>query len=270
MLTSGVAASCTNVIKIYWADTGEVHALKGIDAIFAPGAVTAIVGPSGSGKSSLLRILAGLDRPTAGSVMLGDTELNTVPQRRLHAVRRRLVGYVYQRPSDNLIPYLTVDAHLELAARRRRWRNGGVAELLDALGLGNRRRHLPSQLSGGEQQRVAFAQAVIGSPAIVLADEPTAELDSRSAGEVLNSVRRLADTGVAFVVSTHDPKVVAQADVTLLLRHGALESETVAERALSVVDPVGRIQLPPDALRLFPSRRALLEIKEDGVWISKP
>ncbi len=258
------------MIKIYWADTGEVHALKGIDAVFQPGAVTAIVGPSGSGKSSLLRILAGLDRATAGSVVLGGTELNTVPQRRLHGVRRRLVGYVHQRPSDNLIPYLTVDAHLELAARRRRWRDGGIDELVDGLGLHTRRGHLPTQLSGGEQQRVAFAQAVIGNPAIVVADEPTAELDSRSAHQLLENVRRLADTGVAFVVSTHDPKVVARADVTLLLRHGALESETVASRALSVVDAAGRIQLPPDALRLFPSRRALLEIRDDGVWISRP
>src|SRR6266542_971960 len=180
-----VAASCTDVVKIYWTATGEVNALKGVDATFPEAAVTAVVGPSGSGKSSLLRIMAGLDRPTAGQVRVGNESLAGLRPGRLRRIRRRLMGYVYQRPADNLIPYLTVDEHLKLAARLRGVRgDGGGAELLELLGLGPRRHHLPRQLSGGEQQRVAFAQAVVGAPAVVVADEPTAELDSATGRRV--------------------------------------------------------------------------------------
>lgn len=269
MQNEPVAASCSNVIKIYRAKTGEVHALKGIDALFTPAAVTAIVGPSGSGKSSLLRILAALDRPTAGSVTVAGTDVTTLPPRRLHSMRRRMIGYVFQRPSDNLIPYLTVEDHVALAARRR-----GVAgkteELLELLGIAGRRRHRPHELSGGEQQRVAFAQAVVGGPAIVIADEPTAELDSASTGSLLGAVHDLARAGAAFIISTHDEQVVEAADSTLHLRHGAMEAESIAARSLSVIDAAGRIQLPPEALTLFPGRRAALRLENGELRITPP
>jgi putative ABC transport system ATP-binding protein len=264
-----IAASCTGVVKIYWAATGEVHALKGIDAIFPCGAVTAIVGPSGSGKSSLLRILAGMDKATAGSVVVGDTELGGLSPSELHRLRRRLVGYVFQRPSDNLMPHMTVGEHLATAASRRSY-TGAAEELLDQLGVGHRRGHKPSELSGGEQQRVAFAQALMRNPAVVIADEPTAELDTKSARSLLGAVRDLADTGASFVVSTHDPKVVDAADATLYLRHGAMEAESINARSLSVIDSTGRIQLPPEALRLFPGRRALLHLEDEQIRITPP
>lgn len=269
MPADAIAASCTSVVKIYWAATGEVHALKGIDAIFPRGAITAIVGPSGSGKSSLLRILAGMDRATAGSVAIGDTELGALSLRELHRLRRRLVGYVFQRPSDNLVTYMTVGEHLAAAATRRSYA-GDPGELLDQLGVGQRRDHKPGQLSGGEQQRVAFAQAVIGNPAVVIADEPTAELDTKSGRSLLGAVRDLADTGASFVVSTHDPKVVDEADATLYLRHGAMEAESINARSLSVIDSTGRIQLPPEALKLFPGRRATLHLEGDQIRITPP
>ncbi|MDQ3962372.1 MAG: ABC transporter ATP-binding protein [Actinomycetota bacterium] len=263
-----IAARCENVIKIYWASTGEVHALKGIDASFTRGGVTAIVGPSGSGKSSLLRILAGLDRPTAGSVIVGSNEISALPTRKVHAIRRRHLGYVFQRPSDNLISDRSVAAHVEDAARRRN-RVVQVDDLLDHLGIVHRRSHHPHELSGGEQQRLAFAQAIAGGPDLVIADEPTAELDSASAGDLLAAVRRLAKAGSTFVMSTHDPQVVAAADATLFLRHGAVEAETILDR-LSVIDVAGRIQLPPEALRMFPNRRAVLHIGEDELRITPP
>jgi ABC-type lipoprotein export system ATPase subunit len=265
------AAACSGVVKIYWTATGEVHALKGVDASFPHGTVTAVVGPSGSGKSSLLRILAGLDRPTAGTVRLAGMELAAMSRSGLRAARRRLVGYVFQRPAENFIPYLTVMEHLRVAAELRgRWNPQEARSLLELLGLDHRRHHKPGQLSGGEQQRAAFAQAVIGEPALVVADEPTAELDSRSGTSLLETIAELTQTGVGFVVSTHDPQLVRAADRTLQLRHGAVEAETWEAKLLSVIDASGRIQLPPQALQLFPNRRAELIIEDGTVRITPP
>lgn len=265
------AGVCTGVVKIYWTATSEVHALKGVDATFPSGRVTAIVGPSGSGKSSLLRILAGMDRPTAGSVLVGGKETAGMSQRDLHALRRHMVGYVFQRPSDNLISYLTVRQQIEHAARLRdRTLDDKAEDVLERLGLASRLAHRPHQLSGGEQQRVAFAQAVIGDPVMIIADEPTAELDLASAHALLGTVEELARDGIAVVMSTHDPEVVKMADKTLMLRHGAVEAELHQERSLSVIDAAGRIQLPPEALRMFPDHRAVLEFDADGVRITPP
>jgi putative ABC transport system ATP-binding protein len=264
------AASCSGLVKIYWTATGEVHALKGIDAVFPAAAVSAVVGPSGSGKSSLLRILAGLDRPTAGQVQIGDVRLSGLPVARLRRVRRRLLGYVFQRPADNLIPYLTVAEHLRLAAGLRGAREGDGGELLELLGLADRRHHLPRQLSGGEQQRLAFAKAVVGDPPVVVADEPTAELDRASGAALLAAVAALAARGTGLVLATHDPAVVGLAERTLYLRHGAMEAEATRQEALSVIDEAGRVQLPPEALGLFPNRRARIGVEQGRVWMGPP
>jgi ABC-type lipoprotein export system ATPase subunit len=265
------AAACSGVVKIYWTATGEVHALKGVDASFPTGAITAVVGPSGSGKSSLLRILACIDRPTAGQVRVGPQEVSSLGPRRRRKVRRSQIGYVFQRPSDNLVTYLTAREHLELSARLRGFDLGGEGDrLLDVLGLAGRAKHKPHQLSGGEQQRLAFAAAVVGHPALVVADEPTAELDSESGRALMETVRALRDEGIAFAISTHDPQAVQMADRTLYLRHGALEAEAHFDRALSVIDQAGRIQLPPKALRMFPDRRAVITIEEGEVRITPP
>jgi putative ABC transport system ATP-binding protein len=220
---SANAASCSEVVKTYATESGRVYALRGVDAIFPTGKVTAIVGPSGSGKSSLLRLLAGMDHPTEGSVTVGDDEISDPSSKVLRRVRRK-VGYVFQRPSDNLISYLNVLEHVELAARYRR---GGASrdpmELLDSLGLAHRADHRPEQLSGGEQQRVAFAQAVVGSPELVIADEPTAELDSHASEALLQAIHGLAVQGQTVVLSTHDPQAIEVADKTVWLRHGTVE-----------------------------------------------
>ena len=273
--------TCAGLVKIYWTPTGEVHALKGIDARFPSAAVSAVVGPSGSGKSSLLRILAAMDRATAGSVSVGGARLDGLSGARRRQLRRRLLGYVFQRPADNLIPYMNLTEQLMLAARLRgmprRRAAAQLDELLGALGVGDRRHHLPRQLSGGEQQRVAFARAVIGDPPLVVADEPTAELDADSGAALLTTVRALAMRGTAFVVATHDQAVVQAADRTLYLRHGAVEAEATRPEAvargherLSVIDDAGRVQLPPEALKLLGGRRARIGVEGGRVWIEPP
>lgn len=267
----GVAASGLGVVKIYWTPTGEVHALKGIDVLFSAGQVTALVGPSGSGKSSLMRIMCGLDRPTAGTVVVGDTDVSSLKGARLHRFRRDNVGYVFQRPSDNLISFLTAREHLEHSARiRGLGETNEVDELLDQLGIAKRGHHRPHQLSGGEQQRLAFAQAVIGGPVLVVADEPTAELDSASSHTLLETVGDLAHRGIGVVVSTHDTAVVEVADRTIYLRHGAVEAETKEKRNLSVIDAAGRIQLPPELLKLFPDSRAVMTEEDGEVRLTPP
>jgi ABC-type lipoprotein export system ATPase subunit len=265
------AATCTGVVKIYWTPTGEVNALKGIDASFPAGRVTAVVGPSGSGKSSLLRLLAMIDRPTAGRVQVGDRDVSSLTPAKRRRLRRRLVGYVFQRPADNLVSYLSAAEHVALSARLRGGATKAQAdELLEVLGLAPRAKHLPAQLSGGEQQRLALACAIVGDPPLVVADEPTAELDSRSGRVLMETIGLLKARGVGFVVSTHDPIAVEAADRTLYLRHGALEAESHEDRALSVIDASGRIQLPPRALRLFPDRRAVIHLGETDIRITPP
>ena len=266
-----MAAECSDVVKIYWTATGEVNALKGVDAIFPRASVTAVVGPSGSGKSSLLRILAGLDRATAGQVRIAGTDISGLRASRLRRIRRQMLGYVFQRPAENLIPYLSVRDHLRLAARfRGAAGDGGAGELLEMLGIGHRLLHRPRQLSGGEQQRLAFAQAVVGAPALVVADEPTAELDSASGRALLEAVGTLARRGTSFVVATHDPAVMRLADRTYHLHHGALHTESREGRGLAVIDGSGRVQLPAAALELFPDRRAQIHVEDGEVRITPP
>ena len=225
---------CEGLVKEYATATGTVRALKGVDAAFPAGRVTAVVGPSGSGKSSLLRILACVDRPTAGSVRVGGTDVAALGARGRRRVRRRLIGYVFQQPGDNLLPYLTAREQLELAAQLRgrgegasspptgRPGPGEVDRLLGALGLEHRAGHRPEQLSGGEQQRLAFAAAVIGGPALVVADEPTAELDTEAGERLMRAVLGLRERGVSLVVSSHDPVVTGAVDGIVRLHDGGV------------------------------------------------
>jgi putative ABC transport system ATP-binding protein len=220
--TAEAAAVCTGVRKVYAIGDEEVEALRGVDKEFPTASLSTIVGPSGSGKSSLLRILACVDRPTAGSVRVGGEEVAELGARKRRALRRTSVGYVFQNPVDNLVEYLDAAEQIRLAGRLRGVRPGPdeIDRLLAVLGLEHRAEHLPVHLSGGEQQRLAFACAVVGRPAIVVADEPTAELDSASADRVMDAVADLRREGVAFIVSSHDPRVVESADHLLRLEHG--------------------------------------------------
>ena len=205
----------------------EVVALAGISKSFRAGAITTIAGPSGSGKSTLLRILACVTRPHGGRVQLEDVEVGGLSGQRRRRIRRYRLAYMFQRPADNLLEYLTAAEQVRLAAdiRGTQLDRDEISRVLDTLRIGHRMDHRPEQMSGGEQQRLALACAVVGGPAIVLADEPTAELDTGSANHVLDAMRALRDQGVTFAVTSHDPMVIETTDHLLRLDRGeAVES----------------------------------------------
>lgn len=222
-----LAARCRELVKTYRTDSGEVRALDRVSADFPAAAVTAVVGPSGSGKSSLLRIIAGLDRPNAGSVQVEAVDVGTVNRRALRRLLRNLVGYVFQSPAENFVSYLTVMEHLQLAGRRSGATSDEATALLEKLGIGRRAGHLPRELSGGEQQRAAFAQVLVGGASLVVADEPTAELDVKSSEGLLDTVRALAGDGTAFVLATHHAQVAEIAHHTVTMEHGRAGTDAV-------------------------------------------
>ena len=253
-VSSDVVVSCHDLVKTYAQATGQVRALKGIDCEFLRGKLTAVVGPSGSGKSSLLRVIGAMDRPSSGEVTIENRRVDSASSGLLRHLRRDEVGYVFQRPSDNFVSYLTVAEHMQVAERRATEKRFDSQELLDQLGIGHRVDWLPYELSGGEQQRAAFAQILVGGPRIIVADEPTAELDSTSARIVLDVVANLVAEGVTFVIATHDPTVMSVADVTIELDHGLLKHRA------PLAAPVGNLFQRPIGHR-DAERTPIVEVK---------
>jgi ABC-type lipoprotein export system ATPase subunit len=211
------------VVKIYRTKASVVFALDGVDIDVLSGNVVALFGPSGSGKSSLARILAASDLPDEGTVEVGGVEITRLGAGSLRQLRRVGVGYVFADPAHNLLPYLDAADHIELALKMRGvWRRGyDVTEILGSLGLASRIHHVPAQLSGGEQQRLAVACAISGAPSLVVLDEPTAELDRSSAELLLGHIRDLRASGTTFVISSHDPAVAEMSDSVVELRKGS-------------------------------------------------
>ena len=225
MPVSETAAVCRGVSVDYATEAGVVHALLDVDAAFARGRVNVLAGPSGSGKSSLLRVLAGLQRARSGRVEGADEDLTRLRPGALRRLRRRHIGVVLQDPADNLVAYLSAVEQLRLAARLRGVDPGEAAALLGAAGLTDRAGSRPAELSGGEQQRVAFAAAAIGRPALLLADEPTGELDARTGAEVIALFGRLNRDGTTIVVVTHDEGLARAAGRVVHMRDGMIVSE---------------------------------------------
>jgi ABC-type lipoprotein export system ATPase subunit len=215
--------------KEYGKDAGLVRAVDGVDLRVMPGETVAIMGPSGCGKSTLLYLLGGLDRPTAGEIQLDGQDLGRLSERGLARLRRRAIGFVFQ--AFHLMDELTAVENAELpallAGRSPRTARRRAEELLDRVGLADRARFLPTQLSGGQRQRVAVARALVAEPAVVLADEPTGNLDSTSTKEVLRLFDHLHQAGQTLVIVTHDPRIAATADRMISMRDGAFIDQTM-------------------------------------------
>jgi putative ABC transport system ATP-binding protein len=236
------AVALRDVRKVYGRREGAVVALNGISVGLPAGSFTAVMGPSGSGKSTFLNVAAGLDRPTAGTVTLGDTDLGQLSERRLTILRRERIGFVFQ--SFNLLPSLTVAQNIALPLRLdgHRARRSSVGEVAARVGLQNRLRHRPSELSGGQQQRVAIARALVTRPEVVFADEPTGALDTRTGLEVLALLREVVDADRHTVVMvTHDPVAAAHADRVILLADGRLAGTVDAPSADQVAEHLAHL-----------------------------
>ena len=221
-----VAARALHAVKVYGKGATEVRALDDVSVEFDAGRLTAIMGPSGSGKSTLLHCMAGLDRLTSGTVYLGDTDLTTLNDRALTLLRRDRIGFVFQ--SFNLVPTLNAaeNISLPLALGGKRPDLSWFDTLIDALHLRDRLSHRPSELSGGQQQRVAAARAMVTRPELIFADEPTGNLDSRSATELLEMTRAAVDAfGQTVVMVTHDARAASYADRVLFLADGRVSEQ---------------------------------------------
>ena len=237
LVDSGVAARATNAVKFYGDANTSVRALDGVNVEFEKSRFTAIMGPSGSGKSTLLHCLAGLDRLTAGSVSIGSTILGTLRERQLTRLRRDRIGFIFQ--AFNLLPTLTAAENitLPLALAGRKPDPTWFDQVIDVVGLRDRLTHRPAELSGGQQQRVAAARALVSRPEIILADEPTGNLDSKAGGELLAFMRRAVDGfGQTIVMVTHDPVAASYADRIVFLADGNVVGEMVDPTAERVID----------------------------------
>jgi putative ABC transport system ATP-binding protein len=214
--------SCRHVSRRYAVGNTHVDALRDVSLEVPRNKVVALFGPSGSGKSTLLRLLAAVDRPDEGEILLESISIGSMPARQRRLLRRRTISFVFQEPSHNLVKHLTVREQLVLAAQLRGANTTDLDARLELVGLASRRDHLPTQLSGGEQQRLAVAAAVVGNPSIVLCDEPTAELDNTSGRHLLVAVEQLASAGTTFIIASHDPEVRGISNMVVELAFGVV------------------------------------------------
>jgi putative ABC transport system ATP-binding protein len=298
-MTSEPFIQCENLIKIYKVDEKgessdaslEVQALQGLDLTVSEGEMIGVVGASGSGKSTLLNILGGLDRPDGGKALVDKQDLGKLSERNLDRYRRKTVGFVWQYGARNLIPYLTAVENIQLpmtlsgkVGKKTRLRS---IELLDQVGLSERKDHRLEELSGGEQQRVAVAIALANRPRLLLADEPTGELDTVTAKTIYDLFRDLnRKIGLTIVIVSHDPGIAQHVDRVVAVRDGKLASESVRRKKTedgrqeehlhvfeehAILDSAGRLSIPRDYLDHFHIRRRVrLEITPDGILIRPP
>ncbi|GCE76529.1 ABC transporter ATP-binding protein [Cellulomonas biazotea] len=277
---------CEDLVRVFVTEGVEVQALQGLNLRVDAGELVAVVGASGSGKSTLLTILSGLDRPTAGTAVVAGTPLVTMDARQRRRYQRDVVGFVWQQTSRNLLPYLTAaeNVAVPLVVAGARARAERAAELLDVMGVADCRDRLPAQMSGGQQQRVAIATAVAGSPRVLLADEPTGELDESTSADVLEAMRHVnATLGVTTLIVTHDPTVSEHVHRTVQIRDGRTSTEVLrrTERGedgverlhaeeFAVLDKVGRLQLPREVVERLDLRdRVRLGLEHDHVRVSR-
>ncbi len=243
--TGRPAASATDVVKVHGRGPTAVRALDGVTVEIPAGQFTAVMGPSGSGKSTLLHCLAGLDDIDAGTIRIEDTDVAALSERNRTLLRRDRVGFVFQ--SFNLVGSLDAleNITLPLALAGRRPDPAWIDPLIDTLGLGGRLHHRPSELSGGQQQRVAVARALVSRPALVFADEPTGNLDSRHSGELLTLLRRAVDElAQTIVMVTHDPAAASHADRVVFLADGCVVDDLTAPTVDSVLERMKRLDAP--------------------------
>lgn len=276
---------CEDLVRIYSTEGVEVQALQGLNLLVDPGDVVAVVGASGSGKSTLLNILSGLDTPTGGRARVAGVDLLSMTRKQRVHYQRHVVGFVWQQTSRNLLPFLTAEENiaLPLVISNRKQRADRVSELLELLDIADCAGRRPTEMSGGQQQRTAIAVALANDPAVLLADEPTGELDDAMSAEVLQAMRDASTRlGVTVLIVTHDPTIADHVRRTVQIRDGRTSTEVLRHvevdehgneqlvaQEYTVIDRAGRMQLPSGYVASLDLRdRVRLELEEThvGVW----
>ncbi len=304
---SEYAIECENLVKIYKTDQIEVVALQGLDLQVKKGELVAIVGSSGSGKSTLLNMLGGLDKPSAGALRVGGRNLLKFTEEDYMIYKRNIVGFVWQNNARNLVPYLTAVQNVELPMllQGQKQRRERALELLDAVGLSHRINSRLDQMSGGEQQRVAIAISLANNPSILLADEPTGSVDTKTSDQILGVFKKLnKEKGITIVIVTHDLRLAKQIDRVIAIRDGRTSSEIIKKthaeimreskgwkddsvpqeseapgedfvsEELIVLDRTGRLQLPKEYLEALEIKggtrvKADLDKEAERIYIKK-
>jgi ABC-type lipoprotein export system ATPase subunit len=287
---------CRNLMKIYQLDNDiEVIALQGLDLDVESGELMGIIGSSGSGKSTLLNMLGGLDRPSAGKLIVDGKDLLRVSDKELVQYKLETVGFVWQNNARNLIPYLTAIENVELPMLLKgRHKRERAIELLEMVGMGHRKHNRLNQLSGGEQQRVAIAIGLANEPRLLLADEPTGSVDTRTADIILDVFRTLnQELGVTIVIVTHDTQLMKKMDRVVAIRDGKTSSEILRKKVnyvdflnelhpfaesesheeLAVLDSAGRLQIPReylDGIGLNDSNKLRIELEDEKIVLMNP
>ncbi len=262
---------CAGVVHVYPGEEGPIVALRNVEFEARSGEMLAVLGPSGSGKTTLLSVLTGLLRPTAGKVLLAGHDMAQIDEKGLSRLRSTELALLLQDPMQNLVPYATTLENLafvQRGARRRGWPlRWSPDELAETFGLGPVARRPVHQLSGGEQQRVAMASAVATSPNVLLADEPTCQLDAAARDSVIDALRRAHElSGATVIVVTHDSAVAAALPRTLTISHGVIGSEGRGGKRFSIVGRDGTVQLPAEVLARYPPG-TLLRVEDEGMLI---
>ncbi|HEY5561897.1 MAG TPA: ATP-binding cassette domain-containing protein [Clostridiaceae bacterium] len=290
---------CENLVKIYKTSDIEVVALQGLDLTVEYGELLAIIGNSGSGKSTLLNMLGGLDKPSAGKLLVNGRDLFKLKDEEMTIYKRDTVGFVWQNNARNLIPYLSAVENIRLVKNINRRRGGpdNSEELLELVGLGSRKNSKLAQLSGGEQQRVAIAIALANDPKILLADEPTGAVDTKTSNEILDFFNRLnRDLKITIIIVTHDRQIAKKVDRVIAIRDGKTSSEFLRRKSyaeeieqigslnthseinetheeLAVLDKAGRLQIPReylDKIGIKNGNKIKLEVEGDRIYLIAP
>jgi ABC-type lipoprotein export system ATPase subunit/bifunctional DNA-binding transcriptional regulator/antitoxin component of YhaV-PrlF toxin-antitoxin module len=286
---------CENLVKIYKTKETEVVALQGLDLTVDKGELMAIIGNSGSGKSTLLNMLGGLDRPSAGKLFIDGQDLLKFKEKDYIKYKRDTVGFVWQNNARNLVPYMTAinNVQVPMVLKSQKERRERAKELLDLVGLGHRYKNKLGELSGGEQQRVAIAISLANNPKLLLADEPTGALDTKTAANVLEIFRRASEEiGITVVIVTHDMNLSKKVDRTVAIRDGRTSSEFISMNLfkkefsevsyvekeeshveLAVVDSSGRLQLPKqylDAIGIKGKSRVKVDMEDNRIVVVNP
>ncbi|KNY25632.1 ABC transporter ATP-binding protein [Pseudobacteroides cellulosolvens] len=291
--------SCENLVKIYKTNDIEVLALQGLDLTIMEGELTAIIGNSGSGKSTFLNMLGGLDRPTAGRLVVCGKDLLKLTESQLEKYKLETVGFVWQNNARNLIPYLTALENIELPMilSKRSQRKDHALEILELMGMSHRKNNKLHQLSGGEQQRIAIGIALANNPKLLLADEPTGSVDSRTADKILDIFREInKNLGITIVIVTHDRQLSRKVERVIAIRDGRTSSEFIKMKSyteefanlkgeiggdgkrdeqveLAVVDRAGRLQIPKEyleAIGVLGKGKVRVELENDKITIYSP